>query len=264
LHKKTVEFQLPYVEDTPIRIETANGGIEVRRTGGSDVAIVAELKCMTPERLEQTTVTPVFSETGELALDIIWPGGKRKSREGCSVSIETPGALGVNLRSSNGAIQIADLAGRATLRTSNGSITVQNQGGPLEARTSNGRIQASGVQGSVDLESSNGAIEATGVDGAIEAETSNGSLKLALAPSSVGPIHARSSNGSVEVKVGGAFKGTLEAKTSNGRLQFEEGLSGRMIEQDKKRAVMQFGEGGAASQLRTSNGSIKVVPLGRE
>ncbi len=258
LHEKTLEFALPHVPDTAIRLETANGKIDVARAGGDQVTIVAQLKCVTPERLEAVVVQPVRGENGELSLEIQCPEGKRKSREGCGVSVETPGAQGLDLRTSNGSISVSGLSGLAKIRTSNGRVNVEEHAGSLTARTSNGKVRVKRIQGDVELESSNGSIEACEVSGGVDVETSNGSIEVGLVETGRGPVRARSSNGSVKVDMGG-LQGTLEAKTSNGRIQLEGSGGGRMIDQGKKHAVIQFGETAEPrSELRTSNGSITI------
>lgn len=258
LHEKTMSAVLPHQAGQAIDLETANGKIKVTRVSRSDVAIVTTLRCTSPERLEQTAVTPSRSADGVLQVGINWPDGKRKSREGYDITVEVPDAHDIKLRSSNGSITLKQLGGVAKIRTSNGSITVEDHAGPVEARTSNGKVRVERVQGDADLDSSNGSIKAYAIAGAVDAETSNGTVELVLGADSRGPINAKSSNGSIKVGVG-SLEGTLELKTSNGSLKIEDGLPGRVLEKSKKRAVLQFGRSGAPkSTLRTSNGSITV------
>ncbi len=261
LHEETRHSVLSHVPDAPIHVTTVNGKISVIQAAREDVSIEARVRATSPERLEQTAVTPQRASDGTLTVAVSWPDGKRRSREGCDLAIQTPDARGLQLRSSNGSITVQNLRGMAYAKTSNGSITVNGQQGAVDAKTSNGKIKVEGAQGSAKLESSNGSITARGIAGAVDAVTSNGSVEVALGSGSSGPIQVRSSNGSVNVSVGG-LQGELQLKTSNGKLKFGEGLPGRVVERSKKSALLQFGveASPASSTLRTSNGSITVRP----
>lgn len=259
LYKETRHSVTPYVPNTGIRVQTTNGKIAVNRsTSGGDVSITATVRCVSEERLQQTVVTPQRGSDGVLHVEVAWPNGKRKNREGCDLVIETPGAEGVELRSSNGSITLADLSGLAKLRTSNGSIKVDRHAGPVEAKTSNGKVSLQGAQGSAKLESTNGTINASDVAGALDAESSNGSLELSLGRGSSGPVRAKTSNGSVKLGVGG-LTGTLELRTSNGKIRVGDGVPGQIMQQSKREAVLQLGgQSAPTSTIRTSNGSITV------
>ncbi len=78
-------------------MESVNGWIEVMQEsdaveGGKfhgrnlpQVQITGTIRALTPERLEATTLEAVRDGSGELRIRPVWPGDKRRSREGCAI-----------------------------------------------------------------------------------------------------------------------------------------------------------------------------------
>ncbi len=126
--------------------------------------------------------------------------------------VTIPETYNVNLRTSGGSIQVADMEGNAVCRTSGGSITFQNVDGEVEARTSGGGIRLAGVTGNALLHTSGGGITVGNVNGTIDAQTSGGSIHIEHAG---GNVLAKTSGGGIEVN---EVMGTLDAQTSGGTI----------------------------------------------
>jgi hypothetical protein len=244
LHEAEQKLSVPHVSGSALRVETANGGVSVRRgdPGSTGVEITAKIRAASEERLAAFAVQADRGADGALVIGPGWPEGKQKSRESCRFEITVPdGVVGVTIKSSNGAIEIGGLAGEAALSTSNGTITVDSHAGRLTASTSNGRI------------------EATGIDGAVTARSSNGTVEVTLSPTSAGPVEIATSNGSVELGLGPAFTGTLTLKTSNGRIDTSAATGAQVTESGRHHTQLTFGDNPAsASSISTSNGSVTV------
>lgn len=221
-------------------VATRNGRIQVRRSDVDAVVITARLRARTQERLDATRIIAEHDESGALAIRVLWPDGRRFGNEGCSFEIETPGADGVRLDASNGSLSVTGLSGRAWLDTSNGSITVRDHDGPVIADTSNG------------------AVRVTNATGPVEIDTSNGGVSVALAPGATGPVRVDTSNGGVRLTLPESFTGELVLDTSNGRVSFESAPSLRAVSAGRRHARLVLGDGGEASVVTTSNGSIGV------
>lgn len=146
----------------------------------------------------------------------------------------------VNVKTSNGSVQVNGMHNTLDLQSSNGSLTISNHRGYLDAQTSNGSIEISNSEGEADLLSSNGRISLRNYTGVIDAQTSNGRIEvdtnkvvhqatLKTSNSSVlfkakldrrGDYEIISSNGSIEAWLEKNLSYDLYAKTSNGRVQF--------------------------------------------
>jgi DUF4097 and DUF4098 domain-containing protein YvlB len=156
-------------------------------------------------------------------------------------------------------------AGAVTVDTSNGAIAVRGTSiaGNLDLRTSNGRIQVDTASPGVVLRTSNGSVRVRGTHERVEAESSNGAVDAVV--TGAGPARIRTSNGSVRLEVTGAYAGALDVSTSNGTVSFPglEGREGVRVERESKReARLTLGSGGSESTVRSSNGDV-VVTNGR-
>jgi hypothetical protein len=226
---------------TPLRIETGNGQVKVRKGEVTDVQISTEWRMRTQERLEQAKLEVTRGAGNELVIVARPPGGSWRSGEGCSIEIAMPEGVAVDARTSNGQIELSGMSGLAKLRSSNGRIVVN------------------GHDGSVDADSSNGRVELAGVTGSVKAETSNGAVTVQLDRAGAGPVDVRTSNGSIAFTAGAGFEGTVTARTSNGSISLPSASSRlRTASVSRSNAEFSIGNGTQASTLRTSNGSITV------
>lgn len=245
--ERDLSLTAAHVADAPLHVESRNGGIEVIVDPTmTEVAIDAHLQCGgdTVEEAEARVAASrveVSRDTGRtLHITVVFDGGAR-SNDGARFTVRLPDVQGVEAR------------------TGNGSITVKGSRGELVAVTSNGRVTVDDHDGSVDVRSSNGRLELSNVAGPVEGHTSNGSIGVRLANSVAGPVHLTSSNGSIILAVGPAFCGRVDMSTSNGSVSLEDGAGmakGSSI--SKRSGSVSFAEGDD-SQLKTSNGSIKLV-----
>jgi hypothetical protein len=152
------------------------------------------------------------------------------------IAIELPARFDVDVKTSGGAVAIADLDGPVDARTSGGSISLAAIGGPVMASTSGGSIRLESSAGTADLRTSGGSISIGEVSGEVHARTSGGSISIARAG---GPVTANTSGGSIEIE---EVLGAVVATTSGGSI--------RTYLSEPPRAD---------SELRTSGGGITVV-----
>jgi len=222
------------VGDSPkVVVITSNGGIKVNAGSDNEVRVQATLR--EPDRIDYT-VSPVG--------DTITVEAKARSGgpwTGCmsaEITVTAPARTDVDLKTSNGAIELDAIEGSGKLTTSNGKIVLDNVKGNFEGRTSNGEVDARGVIGEFDLGTSNGRISFHGE------LTAGGSNRLVT------------SNGSVDVELLGTPSVSLEATTSNGDITSELPMTDALIEDD--RIVGTVGDGEANLYISTSNGDVTI------
>lgn len=231
---------LAHVAGSAVSVETANGSISVSTSASEkDVTVVAKLKARTQERLDATKVLAERKPDNSLAIYVKWPGDSRESNEGCSFEVRLPDVNGVTARSSNGSVVLSGTAGVADVKTSNGPVTITSHTGAVKVKTSNGSVVGSGLSGQVDI------------------STSNGPVTLGLDAAAIGPVDIDTSNGSVTLTLNAAFAGELDVKTSNGAIALPE-QGPTISSRTKDSATLRFGQGGAKSKVRTSNGPVTV------
>jgi len=259
LHRETRQSQTPYLPDTPLRVVSSNGSISIR-SGNQDLVLIrADIRATTPERLAAAEVTTQRLDDGTLVIGVAWPDGERKSSEGCDFLISLPGVSQVELRTTNGAIEVEGMSGQAVLTTSNGSIWAVAHNGPVAAETRNGAIRIDRPAGPVVARTSNGEVEVKDAAAGVDVETTNGAVSIALADDSPGPVRVRTSNGSVELRPGPAFRGELALGTSNGSLDIGRLRGAEVLSISSRSGKLKIGEGGDPSSVQTSNGRIRVT-----
>ncbi|HEX8877877.1 MAG TPA: DUF4097 family beta strand repeat-containing protein [Phycisphaerales bacterium] len=256
-YSETRTVRVPLSPGGGVDVRTRNGNVEVQGAAGTDAVVVATLRARTQQRLDEAKVV-ADAAGGTLSVRVEWPDGRPQSGEGCSFKIDAPAPSGVHVDTSNGKIAIRDTSGLADLDTSNGSIRVINHAGEVQADSSNGGIDIRDTSGPVEAITSNGRIELMNVGGRAVAHTSNGSIIAHLAESSPGPVQLRSSNGSIDLALGAAFAGELRVSTSNGNVRLNSPATVTNMVSGRS-ATLQFGSGGAASSVMTSNASVSIT-----
>ncbi len=139
---------------------------------------------------------------------------------GADITVTLPADTNVDLRTSNGGIEVVDIQNSGKLWTANGRISLENEKGEFEVNAMNGAIDFRGEM------------------------TAGGMNQLTTF------------NGSVEVTLLGEPSVKLDATTSNGEIICE--LPIVATECGVKRLVGVVGGGDAVLVVKTSNGSIAV------
>lgn len=243
-----------------IDAQTVNGSVTIRRAERADTAVTAKLALQTQERLDATRVLADLQENGTVLVHVAWPDGKPRNGESCSFEITVPKSTagGVTVKTSNGAIDLADLAGPAHLQSSNGRIAVATHAGDVYASTSNGASELSNITGSAEAHTSNGAITLCDIAGRATAHTSNGRVSITLAANNANPIDVQTSNGSADVTLPTSYAGRISISTSNGSIDIPKNKPLRILDSDKNHVSFQIGDSSVASTVSTSNGSVNV------
>ncbi|MFE6971440.1 DUF4097 domain-containing protein [Isoptericola sp. NPDC057653] len=187
----------------------ADGDVTVRAAEGGDVEV---------DRIARSGLTSPTYRADERSDRLVlthecqgwqWVPGRCAGQ----LAVTLPADTAVVVRTSNGDVLAAGVAGDVELRSSNGDVEATGTGARLDAGTSNGDITVDrAAGGDVVATSSNGSIEVTGVDGSLQAVTSNGRVEVSGV---TGDVRAESSNGDVTV-VGDGEPVRLTIDTSNG------------------------------------------------
>ena len=223
-------FRVP--SDYALDVDMFNGRIEVVRGDGRSVSVEATIR--QPDdvnysvELDGDTVRAVATAVRT----------NINPSPGVSLVITAPPGAVLNLRSSNGRVEVDGVGTGGVLESSNGRITLKNVAGRFVLATSNGDLTIEDVHGEIDGATSNGRIVFSGT---FEAESSNS---------------LRTSNGSIRINVGEHANVHVDAETSNGDVDVEIPLDAETRQDD--RVVGDIGDGSASLRLRTSNGSITI------
>ena len=257
-YREVRTLQIPHIAGTALGVENANGAVEVLSRDREDISIEVTLYGPDLERLHFANVNAIRQGDESLRVWVDWPGGKREKNEGAAISINTPGAENVHIRTTNGRVITQGLGGRADIQTTNGSIRVDTHDGEVHTSSTNGNFDAEHVSGEIEAFTSNGRINIIDAFGPIRAESTNGSAFISTTHGNSGPIRVRTTNGNVTLDLGEGFEGVLKCDTSNGKIQVINLESSRLIESSSRRVELKIGQSSEVSAVRTSNGSVRV------
>jgi len=178
-----------------------------------------------------------------------------------SLDLEATDRRRHELRDQRGPLKVIDRGSRSNtaveLRTSNGNVEVYGMQQSGKVRTSNGKIVLDQVSGDFNIVTSNGGVTIAGAIGSFDVETSNGRIKFDGELASGSSNKMTTSNGSVEIKLQGTPSVKLNASTSNGSIDTEYPIL-TSSPGDKHRLVGTIGAGEAVLLVRTSNGSVVI------
>ena len=216
----TVERSFTVQPGGTLTIESDRGAIEVT-TGNADRVAVTVTRKIDSSR--QRTIDAVlgnlemsFEQNGaDVAIiakydqDLL--GFSRPNLQ-LTFRVIVPETYDLDLRTSGGSIQVADLTGDVECRTAGGAITLQDIDGEVDARTAGGSIRVAGVTGNSLLHTSGGGITVGNAGGTVDTQTSGGSIHIEHAE---GTVFARTAGGSIEAN---EVMGSLDAQTSGGSI----------------------------------------------
>jgi hypothetical protein len=201
-----------------------NGGIRVEAWDDDRIEVVARLtaRASTEEGAEEIAREVVIALDGD-RVDATGPRTGR--REGWTVSyrVRVPRDTDLSLRTTNGGIEVGDVAGSIDVHAVNGGVTLRDLSGDVRGRTTNGSVE----------------------------------VQLAGARWSGSGLDVQTTNGRVTLVVPEDYSADLDVGTTNGGIEFDfpvtvQGRIGRNM-------ATTLGSGGAPIRARTTNGGVRVV-----
>ena len=131
-------------------------------------------------------------------------------------------------------------------------------------RVTNGVVRAKAFGGELLATSTNGGVVGDALSGKIEARAVNGNVQIAVQQVAPGGISLRTTNGRVDLALPAAAKADLSAQCRNGVVTVE-GLQIETFGEQSRRAVnCRLNGGGPPVDVETTNGAIRIRPLGTE
>jgi hypothetical protein len=137
------------------------------------------------------------------------------------LTVDTPTALDLDARTSDGALKVSGVQGTLELHTSDGAVDIEDVGGAVRLTASDGSIKIHNVTGTLESRSSDGRATVDGKFTALQVHTSDGSLDLTVADGSQLNTASRveSSDGSVTVRLPRSMAVDLDVHTSDGEIK---------------------------------------------
>lgn len=220
---ETVEQSLVVERGPRIVVETFNGRIGV--VAGSDTGVEVRVvkrgsgtsQAAADRDLAQVelTVVPEFGRVTVTARRRDQPLGLGNS--GADIDLSVPIDSSLELRTSNGRVEAANVRGKIVARSSNGAVTIRDGNG-VDAETSNGPLTVNAATGRLELRTSNGTLDVIGAeDATVTAETTNGDITFAGSLAE-GSHTFRTTNAAIRLALPSSAEFSFEGHTSNGNV----------------------------------------------
>jgi hypothetical protein len=182
------------------------------------------------------------------------------------VFVETPSAVDLEGRTSDGSLKVTGIQGEIQLHTSDGSVDVSDVSGAVRLTASDGSIRIHNANGTLESRSSDGSVHIDGQFSGLQVHTSDGSLELTLADGSKLTTASRieSSDGRVSVRMPRTLAADLEVHTSDGHIQCDLPLvmNGYDSKSDSGHNLRgRLNGGGVPLNIHTSDGNVTIASL---
>jgi DUF4097 and DUF4098 domain-containing protein YvlB len=187
------------------------------------------------------------------------------SHHGPHVFIETPGALDLEARTADGALNVSGVQGDLQLQTSDGAMDVSDVGGSLRITASDGSIHVRNASGTLESHSSDGSVHIDGRFTGVQVRTSDGSLELDLNEGSqlTTASSVEASDGRVVVRLPKNLAADLDIHTGDGHIDCDlplvmNGYNSRGEGHDIRGRL---NAGGPPLTIHTHDGNVTITSL---
>jgi DUF4097 and DUF4098 domain-containing protein YvlB len=208
-------------------VETFNGRVTVEATSdGSVEARITRRGSGVTEEAARKDLASVFvtseQDGGRVTLTARRLSVSSLGNNGADMDLQVPEGASVELRTSNGRVEVANVEGSVIVRTSNGPVTTRG-GTDLDLDTTNGQVSVNSPSGEVRVRSSNDGIDVISAsDAAVNLQTSNGTITFS-GTLGHGAHSLVTSNGGITITLPGDTAFRFDGQTINGGVSTEFG-----------------------------------------
>jgi len=128
----------------------------------------------------------------------------------------------------------------------------------VDVRNTNGAIELSNLQGGVRAETTNGGVKGRGLLGAVEASATNGGLDIQMAGLAADGVRLETTNGGITLGLPGTAKATLSARCVNGGISVTDLAFEKDGENSRRHVEGKINGGGAPLKVETVNGGVRI------
>jgi DUF4097 and DUF4098 domain-containing protein YvlB len=283
-HERKVDLSRPVAAETALEVVNDDGAITVQGQETSNYLLAATITAYAAnaERAQQwaeQTQVDLVSEGGTLKVVIQRPANLHNEWVQVDIHLTVPRKIDVDLRTSDGHIDIEDLTGTLKAHTSDGAIMVKQAQGPIEVQTSDGHVECVRVEGprlyartsdgsirleecrsqECEVQTSDGRISGEGIfSPKLNCRTSDGSIDIRYDPQAQAVVFVdlTTHDGQIQMVCPPQVSAVIDAHVGDGHISTElpitiEGKIGK----DLKGTL---GKGEGRIILRTSDGSIQI------
>lgn len=223
------EVQSLVVDDaiTSLYAETKNGKIQVEPVLEDKITVVATYRISVLDEDQAKHIRERYKlktqvTNGQYRVEVE-PSSTNWMNVGIDFTIFVPRDIAIDVKTTNGTVEIEGVDEILQVRTSNGSIIVRDSKGQRAViKTTNGRVEVQHFTGKMDIDTTNGRVHVENFTGTLEIDTSNGGVEINRM---TGGLRVETSNGKIFVK-NGTPTDDWELETTNSSIEVELTQSG--------------------------------------
>ncbi|MBI5710239.1 MAG: DUF4097 family beta strand repeat protein [Candidatus Eisenbacteria bacterium] len=184
------------------------------------------------------------------------------TRRSVLVEVRLPAKADLDVRTGDGNITVAPLAGNIRLHTGDGDMDADRLSGTLELTTGDGHVRARGLDGALRAHAGDGPMEIEGRFEGLEVGTGDGSVVVTASEGSrlAAAWEMESGDGRLVLRIPRTLKADLDIHTGDGRIDVElplevAGTFGRSTVRGR------LNGGGPPLRMRSGDGAIRIEPI---
>jgi putative adhesin len=247
-----------------LTIETSDSHLDIRSCGDCKTI---HIKVHTGQKLSEYHLEEnqsgdhvyfTLKEKPRLGFHVTW-----HEREATTVTVESPGSLDLDAKTSDGNLTARDLHGDLQIHTGDGSATLDKVRGNLRLTSSDGNMTIQDSSGTLEARASDGHLKIDGNFTAVQLHTSDGTLDFALAPGAqlTAASHIESSDGGVTIRVPHDLAADLDISASDGHIDCSLPLTMDHYTSSGNHIHGKLNAGGVPLTIHTSDGSVHIGQL---
>jgi hypothetical protein len=252
-----------------LTVETGDSNLDIHACGDCKTVHihVDSGRKLSGYRLEESQngdqIRFLLKEKPHYGINIHWvSSGEHEPR----VTVETPAALTLEARTSDGNLALNDLRGDVQVHTGDGNADISNVDGALHLTSGDGNVQIHNGGGTLEARASDGRMTVDGKFTSVQLHTSDGNLNFSLADGAqlASASHIESSDGKVDIRVPRSFAADLDVTTSDGRIDCSLPLTMDKYSSRDGGANHLHGRlnaGGVPLTVHTSDGNVTITNI---
>ena len=178
-----------------------------------------------------------------------------------TVDVTVPPEVTLQVRTGDGAVEVAPLRGKLEIETGDGAVQVTGWSGELIVMTGDGRVEVEDMQGGLRVRTRDGRINADGRFDVVDVTSRDGSVRVNAEKGSrvARPWLVESGDGRVDLRIPHDLAALLDVRSRDGRIRVDLPIPAAGDDRGRNTLVGELNGGGPALRVRTKDGGILLA-----
>ena len=178
-----------------------------------------------------------------------------------TVDVTVPPEVTLQIRTGDGAVEVAPLRGKFEIETGDGAVQATGLSGDVFVMTGDGRVVIEDMKGGLRVRTRDGRIHADGRFDAVDVTSRDGSVRVNADKGSrvARPWLVESGDGRVDLRIPHDLAALLDVRSRDGRIRVDLPIPAAGDERGRNTLVGELNGGGQALRVRTKDGGILLA-----